>query len=573
VSQDGPIDTRTIEDVLRDAEGVREAVVLPMATDKNDSGLLACIAPMPEGSAAWQSVFDDLYSTEEARDWRLDTRGWRSSIDGRAYRDDEMREWADASATRVLELRPTRVLEVGCGSGLLAWRIAPHVEEYVGLDFSPSAIRRLEATADRERIRNVTFVVRDANDLAALSLGAFDVVILNSVVQYLSTAVQLGKILANALRICGQSGAVYVGDVRDLRLLNEMHLEALNAVGASNHGAGAVLKRVRQRVASESELVIHPRFFADFAAASAPPTTVEMLPRRGRAHNEMTCFRYDVVLRRDQPIARVDDGRQLDLVWGIDIESLEGLEQLLLQVDRPFRIDGIPNARVSCICEQLRLLEGAPLPGLPAVDPEKLWQLAARTDRPAVVHLSPVASDRLSAMFGVAGGDMTSMDLARWGSQAGPLTNRPSIAPPLSHQGETRLIAHARAHADSRLPAHLVPDRWICVSSLPRLADGSVSRSTLMERFTSPQSSAPMYRGETETKLAELWQRVLGPVEFTRTTSFYEVGGDSLKAAVIAAGAADEFNVALPVTAVLDTPTVASLAEQIDTLVSDLEPS
>ncbi len=38
--------------------------------------------------------------------------------------DDDMREWLEHTVQRILALRPGRLLEVGCGSGLLLFRIA-----------------------------------------------------------------------------------------------------------------------------------------------------------------------------------------------------------------------------------------------------------------------------------------------------------------------------------------------------------------------------------------------------------------------------------------------------------------
>jgi cyclopropane fatty-acyl-phospholipid synthase-like methyltransferase len=51
-----------------------------------------------------------------------------------------MREWTANTVARILELRPRRVLEIGCGTGLLLFRIAPQCELYLGTDFSRVAL-------------------------------------------------------------------------------------------------------------------------------------------------------------------------------------------------------------------------------------------------------------------------------------------------------------------------------------------------------------------------------------------------------------------------------------------------
>src|SRR3989337_815490 len=48
---------------------------------------------------------------------------------------EEMRIWVDDAVKRILSLQPSRVLEIGCGTGLLLFRIAPHSLRYWGPDF------------------------------------------------------------------------------------------------------------------------------------------------------------------------------------------------------------------------------------------------------------------------------------------------------------------------------------------------------------------------------------------------------------------------------------------------------
>ena len=45
-------------------------------------------------------------------------------------------EWVQGAVDRILALKPARVLEIGCGSGLLLFRLAPHCQYYCGTDFS-----------------------------------------------------------------------------------------------------------------------------------------------------------------------------------------------------------------------------------------------------------------------------------------------------------------------------------------------------------------------------------------------------------------------------------------------------
>ncbi|ALK10670.1 class I SAM-dependent methyltransferase [Blastochloris viridis] len=69
-------------------------------------------------------------------------------------------------------LSPTdRVLEIGCGTGSAAIRLAPHVADYTATDFSPAMLRIARAKPAPE---NLTFVLTDAG--SAFDGGPFDAI-------------------------------------------------------------------------------------------------------------------------------------------------------------------------------------------------------------------------------------------------------------------------------------------------------------------------------------------------------------------------------------------------------------
>src|SRR5205085_8816183 len=74
----------------------------------------------------------------------LDFTGWNSSYTGLPIPQEEMREWADQTVARIRAQQPRRVLEIGCGSGLILLRLAPHCAWYGGTDISAVAVATLE---------------------------------------------------------------------------------------------------------------------------------------------------------------------------------------------------------------------------------------------------------------------------------------------------------------------------------------------------------------------------------------------------------------------------------------------
>jgi acyl carrier protein len=71
-------------------------------------------------------------------------------------------------------------------------------------------------------------------------------------------------------------------------------------------------------------------------------------------------------------------------------------------------------------------------------------------------------------------------------------------------------------------------------------------------------------RNETEKTLAEIWQTLIGVDQVGIYDNFFELGGDSLLAAQVNSRLYKAFQVKLSLSAILEEPTVASLAERIE---------
>lgn len=312
----------------------------------------------------WRLVFDEFYDGGP-QDWSFDIRGWRGG-DGREIPPEEMREWVSSTVTRLQVEGPRRLLEIGCGTGLLTWRLAPMVEEYVGIDFSEVVVEQLRNSAQQHSIGNVSFRVGEAGHVGELVEGQFDTIVLNSVCQYFPDEQYLREVLATARGLLTAGGSIYLGDVRDARLGLHCHFDIAGRL--SDGDAQQRLALARTRRDRESELLVDPEFFVSAAAELSLACAV--LPRRGWSSNEMTRYRFDVLLR-DQPqlAASVQELR-----WGVDVHSPAELQARVLASTGPVLVSAIANARLSHVDAELRAALGQPAPedADAAVEPEEI---------------------------------------------------------------------------------------------------------------------------------------------------------------------------------------------------------
>jgi len=114
----------------------------------------------------------------------------------------------------------------------------------------------------------------------------------------------------------------------------------------------------------------------------------------------------------------------------------------------------------------------------------------------------------------------------------------------------------------NRLPTYMVPADIGVVDSFPLNSNGKVDVAQLANPESQQQSEAASTA--TERKLAEIWSELLerGPVH--REDDWFHSGGHSLLALRLFARIYKDFDVSLPLSAILDHPTLRLLASMID---------
>lgn len=122
-----------------------------------------------------------------------------------------------------------------------------------------------------------------------------------------------------------------------------------------------------------------------------------------------------------------------------------------------------------------------------------------------------------------------------------------------------------REYAAQRLAGHKVPSRVHFVDDVPRTAAGKVRRLELAGLLAATAGTRPTAtcRGTVADLVAQVWTEVLGRVTVAHDDNFFDLGGDSLGLATVAARLEQELNRELPVLELTMYPTVAALAEHL----------
>jgi natural product biosynthesis luciferase-like monooxygenase protein len=543
------IELGEIETVLSRHPAVRQSVVVARAGVDANAGpaLVAYVVPSHDTSSLgadasrigyWQSVWDETYQrsleTDGARDPRFRIAGWNDSYTGQPIPAPQMLEWLERTVERIRALAPRRILEIGCGTGMILYRLIAEVERYAGVDMSREALASIRRELTAAELSKVTLLEQSAEALSGVPDRAWDVVVINSVAQYFPNADYLVRVLRRASELVVDGGHIFIGDVRSLEHLDLLHT-AIDVQQAPGHlGCDAVRASVERRVSRESELVLSARFFEAAVRELPRLTHVDVELKRGAARNELTTFRYDVVLTVGPKGAPAEPGP----VTGVAAQSLDEIRALIADAPASVYLSDIPNARLSGVAavhremregatatvEALRRCLNVPEVG---VDPEDVFALSDVYE----AHVRWAHS-----------GDPTRFDAVlrhkSHGKRMGWPSEPTSIGAPAEYANvparvsdDDALASDLRKHLRLSVPEYMVPTSFVVMDALPLTPNGKIDRNALPAPASRLAAVATPYAPPTndlERQIAQIWQELLAVERVGRQDNFFDLGANSL---------------------------------------------
>lgn len=569
------VELAEVEGALREHAGVKDVAVVLQEDMAADKRLVAYVVPRlervesgPARSAAqerlvaeWQELYEgsvyaggaqagarDAQRSPHELDDEFELAGWRSSYTGDAIDTGQMREWVQATVERIGQLRTGRIWEIGCGTGMLLLRLAGRTRSYLGTDFAQGALDYVQQRVVRRGLHQVQLQRRLADEFAGVPVRAWDLVILNSIVQYFPERAYLDRVLEGAIEAVEDGGCVFIGDVRSLPLLEAFHASVQSWQAGAAMSAGQLRERVARQVALEKELVLAPAYFLDWAQCHPRVAHVEILHKHGHARNELTGFRYDVVIHVEDK-GRAAPAEVLEwLDWsgsGLDADSFAALLASRSSDVQRLGVAAIPNARTAADIALLRALQESPASATVASVREQALPAAQAAVQPQVLaDIAQAKGWRVRLCYSGPRQDEGCFDLILERGDAGRARICPRVLPPsqdpvanepTAGKATEDLLPALRAHLQTRLPEYARPAALVLLEQLPVTANGKldVRRLPAAQGHAAHTYVAP--RSALEETLADIWSQLLRIERIGIHDNFFELGGDSIIAIQIIA--------------------------------------
>lgn len=522
------IELGEIESVLSRDEHVQEAIVHIRTDGTGDPRLVAYIVPAtpvestaPEDGHAsseqvhqWRQMFEQNYRQgPPEEDPEFNAIGWNSSYTGLPMPEQEICEWRNQTVAQLRTPPPRRVFEIGCGSGLLAFALARNTELYLASDFSEAAVTMMSSLAASAGVRQLHVLHREASDFAGVPHDTFDLVIVNSVIQYFASTDYLTQVIAGAVNAACSGARIFIGDVRNLRLLTAFHASVQFSKAGDQTTRSELAEKAHRAVDREEELVLDADYFRSLPRHFPRITDVEIRPRIHPIPNELSKFRYDVVLYIGPP--------QLQTA-SVDY-SLTPAVRASLATDL-------------LICDWLNGSYGYETVG-------ELRQ--ALPTLPATRDITPVPPPA----------DLT-LPLPAYANN------------PLRAKLSRTLIPSLRHRLREQLPEYMIPADFVLLDRFPLTVNGKVDRAALPKPLADT-SAAMEYvapTGAIEEILVEIWQDLLERNRVGVTDNFFEIGGHSLLAAQTVSRIEQAFGIRIELTQLFEAPVIRTLAARIQAL-------
>ena len=582
------IEPGEVEQVLQSQECVTQGVVLAKADKDGGKRLVGYYVPersavkareselQLQRVASWKELYEVEYGQTE-KDENIDPEfniiGWNDSFSGDPIPADQMKMWLDDIVSDVLIDKPARVLEIGCGTGLIYYQLAGKVEKYIGCDLSKSSINQIRDQIDKgqREYGETQLFTAPAHEVNLDKGEQVDTILLNSMVQYFPGEDYIDSVIEKCMQLLNGEGRIIIGDVRDNRLLElfkaRLRLQKLqDSIPVKEFKWG-----IEQDLIKEEELCFSPAYFYRLKDVYPAITHIDIQWKQGDFLNELSLYRYTVVIYVGvtkevlephwQSWDAIPDKSNLFTNNGHKAGSLIALKD-------------VPNPRLwkeQLLHEALKnntyktVGEILPLLDTPSNESNQIMQVLKLATEQGyhyrwLIHEDPLKANLLLEKS-PSGKLMQSPSAYNIYTGNAELTNIPLFTD-ISYL----LQKDIRESMQVSLPEYMLPSELNALRQLPLTGNGKVDRAFLSQRedrvFVNTLNYLPPTTS-TEIAIAEIWKELLHLERVGIEDDFFDLGGHSLLAMRVIAAVRKTLQVELNIKDLFIHPTIGLLAGHI----------
>ena len=533
----------------------------------------------------WEKIWDEAYA-QPTNDTEVDFHvgGWYDTYTGKSLADIQIKEWIHFTVERILALKPERVLEIGCGTGLLLFQLAPHCQSYYGTDIASEGLHYIQRQIqDTALATSVHLDHRAADDLDHIDPGFFDTVVINGVIQFFPTVDYLVQVIEQSLSLVQPGGQIFIGDIQSFSLLEAFHTSVQQYQAPASLSIQDLRDRIQTQTAQTPKLMVSPEFFLALQKHLPGISHVDIQLKRGTYQNELTRFRYDVTLYREEQssLDTQRSGKEISSVllnWQAEQLSIADIcQKLETQLPDVLVVENVPNARVWADIQTMELLASDDCPEtvgqlrqqiIPTgIEPEDWWQWQTQVPYQIKVIWSHNSGNGYYDVVFVH------HDYPHVPTGVVPALSNHSIQPwndyvnqPFTKSQTDNLIPRLRQLLQDTLPDYMMPSVFVVLDQMPLTPSGKIDRRSLpVPDNARPILDVPMVApsNPTETMVAELWVEVLNLNEIGVLDNFFMLGGDSIQATQLMSRIRDTFHIDLSLHRLFESPTIQELSKDI----------
>lgn len=514
---------------------------------------------------SWETLYESEYSSSEyssldLKNLTTNITGWNSSYTDEPISQEDMLEWLHNTVNRIKELKPNTIVEIGSGSGLMLFNMLDSCKHYYATDFSSHAINNTSHIIKKLGYHDkVSAFTCAADELPYNEFKRdYDTVIINSVAQYFPSLEYLETVIFQAASNMKNSGKIFIGDIRDFRLLHCFHFSV------HSYKQKEITKTdVDYFALRDKELLVSPEYFVDLYKKHTDIFQIEILPKVGKANHEMNNYRYDVIIhvrKNSEQINATTDEKNFENI--LDIENY-----IKANVTHDYIYIKYPNKRIVkdyVECNRLYNLES----GLKIYDYDGILSIDQMTDFAKIQNFEAKFFIDVSCPLYIyvvlfKNGNSSQKNILIEYSMTTLNKKFDWVNNPLASQKrfENQFPAELKAFISTKLPSYMVPSRYVSLEKMPLNIHGKIDKSALVEPALIRSEAYVVPRNELESQLCQIWGQVLGLPEdvIGVQDDFFALGGHSLSAFRVLSLANEAFSVQLPARTLFEYPSIETL--------------